>query len=284
MRARMTSFAISRAGAIAVARTNRRLRRALPTAAQIWLLLVGSVIVGIGAAITLSTGLGAGPFDVLLTGLSNRTGLPFAGALWACAGVLMLIAAGLGNRPGPGTIVAPMIIGPVVQVMLGPLAGIRPTGSLEVAHWMWLGTAQLIGVAMIGVGAGAMIVSGLGAGTGDLLAAATSSRLGRPTALIRTLLELAFLGIGLTLGGRAGVGTVLVAMTIGQSVAFGHRQVELLVAGLITPLTRLRRAVGRSVASLGADGKILEGAGRVNARFLRKTEHPLAHDVPQDLV
>ena len=280
----MTSFAISRAGAIAAIKTNRRLRAALPTAAQIMLLATGSLVVGVGAAITLSTGLGAGPFDVLLTGVSNQTGLPFAAALWACAAALMLIATGLGNRPGPGTILAPMIIGPMIQAMLGPLASIRPSGPLGIGDWIWLGGAQLIGVAVIGVGAGAMILSGLGAGTGDLLAAATSSRLGRPPALIRTMLELAFLGVGLILGGRAGIGTVMVAMTIGQSVSFGHRQVEAVVTSLVKPVEQSKRPRWRSVVSLGADRQILEWAGGVNTRFLRKAEHPLAHDVPQDLV
>lgn len=284
MRLRMTSFAISRAGAIAATKTNRRLRAALPTAAQIMLLAAGSVIVGVGAAITLSTGLGAGPFDVLLTGVSSQTGLPFAGALWVCAAVLMLIATGLGNRPGPGTILAPMIIGPMIQAMLGPLASIRPDGPLHAGHWIWLGGAQLVGVAVIGVGAGAMILSGLGAGTGDLLAAATSSRLGRPTALIRTMLELAFLGVGLMLGGRAGIGTVMVAMTIGQSVSFGHQQVEVLVTRLASPADENRTPRWRSVVSLSTYRQILEWTGRVDTRLLRKAEHPLAHDVPQDLV
>lgn len=270
MRARMTSFAISRAGAIAAIASNRRFRRALPTAAQIVLLVFGSLIVGMGAAITLSTGLGAGPFDVLLTGVSNQTGLPFAGALWLCAAVLMLLATGLGHRPGPGTIVAPMIIGPVVQGLLGPLAGLQSTGSATPLYSIGLAFVQLIGVAVIGIGAGAMILSGLGAGTGDLLAAATSSKLGRSTALVRTLLELAFLGVGLILGGRAGVGTVIVAMTIGQSVSIGHRQVEIVVGQLVRAVEAPKRRLRQSAVALRADRQVLEWAGGVYARLLRK--------------
>ena len=237
-----TSFAISRAGAIAAVAANRRLHRVLPTTVRVILLVGGAITIGVGAATTIATGLGPGPFDVLVTGMSSAIGLPFAVSLWILAGVLGVISALLGKRPGPGTVLAPMIIGPMIGTMAGPLGALlnatvdalfgssQRSGLASVASYATLGAAHVVGVVIIGFGAGAMIVSGLGAGTGDLLASATSSKLGRSMPIVRTALEVGFVGLGLTLGGPAGVGTILVALTVGPSVRFGHARVDALIS------------------------------------------------------
>ena len=236
-----TSFAISRAGAIAAIAANRRLHRVLPVTVRVMLLVGGAITIGVGAASTIASGLGPGPFDVLVTGISSAIGLPFALSLWALAGVLGVISALLGKRPGVGTVLAPMIIGPIIGSLSGPLgsaldAGLEALfgagqrdGLTSVAAYAALGVAHLGGVAIIGLGAGAMIASGLGAGTGDLLASATSSKLGRSMPIVRTALEIGFVGLGVTLGGPVGVGTILVALTIGPSVRFGHGRVDAMI-------------------------------------------------------
>ncbi|MGI9597998.1 MAG: hypothetical protein ACR2QK_17680, partial [Acidimicrobiales bacterium] len=203
MRTFLNSFAISRAGAVASVAANRRFRRALPVTIRLAMLGWGAVTIGLGAAATLSTGLGPGPFDVLIAGIANQTGLSFALSLWVAAGALATVAIILGRRPGPGTVLAPLIIGPVIQFstdVMGSwsiLGAGTSGGPVAVAVSF---AVHLLGVALIGFGAGALITSGLGAGTGDLVAAATSSKLGRPVPLVRTGLELSWLGVGLMLG------------------------------------------------------------------------------------
>ncbi|MGH1493439.1 MAG: YczE/YyaS/YitT family protein [Acidimicrobiales bacterium] len=234
------SISISRAGAVAAVVASRKIRRVLPFATSLGLMVGGSVVIGFGAAATLATGLGPGPFDVLIAGVSEQTGLPFALSLWLLAGTLTVLAALLGNRPGLGTIVAPLIIGPVIGWCSGAIRtvlafAIEPGSEAAGLGVVWQQrpsevvaafVVHLLGVVLIGVGAGALIASGLGAGTADLLTAATSSKLGRSVPLVRTAFELAFLGFGLILGGPAGFGTILVAVTIGPSVRFGHARVD----------------------------------------------------------
>ncbi len=268
MRARLTtlaistSFAISRAGAIAAIAANRRLYRVLPMTVRVALLVGGAVTIGFGAATTIASGLGPGPFDVLVTGISSSIGIPFAAALWLLAGVLGLFSALLGKRPGVGTVLAPMIIGPTIGMLTGPFGSLleslvealfgpgEPVSVSRSASMAVLAVAHLAGVVAIGIGAGAMITSGLGAGTGDLLASATSSKLGRSMPVVRTALEISFVGVGLILGGPAGIGTVLVALTIGPSVRFGHSTVDALLTRWSDSLLSAKgpdTLVGRSV-------------------------------------
>lgn len=271
MRAYLTSFSISRAGAVAAVAHNVRLRRALPTTIRLAMLSGGAVTIGLGAALTLATGLGPGPFDVLVAGISNQSGLSFALSLWVTAGTLAIVSSIMGHRPGPGTLLAPLIIGPVIQFSTVLFRSWLPyavsssglgASGLDAA---WPSRPQdavlaaglhLLGVVAIGFGAGAMITSGLGAGTGDLVAGATSSKLGRSVPLVRTGLELSWLGIGLTLGGPVGVGTILVALTIGPAVRFGHGRVEAAVT----------RTLGQPLPDRPTEGPVGRGIGVVRDR------------------
>jgi uncharacterized protein len=107
-------------------------------------------------------------------------------------------------------------------------------------------------VFVLGVGAGALIVSGLGAGTGELLAAAASDRSGRPEPRIRMGFELTWLAAGVALGGPIGIGTVVVALTIGPAVMVGYRAVD---AVAINCRTRFAVANASSSVAEYCDGK-----------------------------
>ena len=126
----------------------------------------------------------------------------------------------LGRRPGVGSLVGPIILGPLMQVALEQLQRFDVPSSLAVRVVIHLGA-----VAAVGLGAGAAIVSGLGAGSGELLAAAASDRSGHPEPRMRFLFESTWLVVGAALGGPFGLGTVIVAATIGPAVAQGHRLV-----------------------------------------------------------
>jgi uncharacterized membrane protein YczE len=85
---------------------------------------------------------------------------------------------------------------------------------------------QILAIATVGIGAGALIVTGLGAGSGELLASAASDRSGHPEPRVRLAFEVTWIVLGIALGGPIGIGTVLVAALIGPAVARGHRLVE----------------------------------------------------------
>ena len=208
----------SRAGAVAAVLSRGVARRVLTTSARFGYLVAGSVLIALSVSITFWTRLGPGPLDVFIGAVSERTGLPLAIAVWVTVGSMILLAALLGRRPGVGTVLSPFIIGPVLGVAVHTLERVKAPDALLVTVPL-----QLVAIAAIGLGAGMLIVSGLGAGSGELLAGAGSDRTGRAESVVRFGFEMTWVTLGVTLGGPAGLGTVLVAALIGPSVANGYR-------------------------------------------------------------
>lgn len=223
---RVRAGAWTRAGAIAQVIATGPTRRAASMVARSALLVVGSVAIAVGVAVTLWTGLGPGPLDVFIGAVRTRSGLPLGVTVWLTVGSMVAVAHLLGRRPGPGTVLSPLIVGAVMDLSVGAMSGHEPPGGLAVAV-----AVHLAAVVVLGFGAGALIVSGLGAGSGELLAAAASDRSGREEQRVRAAIETALLVLGVALGGPIGIGTVLVAFTIGPAVALGYRSVSGLVAG-----------------------------------------------------
>lgn len=215
------TWAWSRAGAIAVVLAARPSPRLLHRSVRVGLLVGGSLVIGVGVALMLWTGLGPGPLDVLIGAVRVRTGLPLTLAVWLVIATLVAASWGMGRRPGLGTLAAPLITGPAMQLSLSSLGAVEAPDSLVVAL-----VIHVTAVFVVGVGAGALIVSGLGAGSGELLAAAAADRTGRAEPRIRMAFELSWLLVGVTLGGPIGLGTVVVALTIGPAVAVGHRLLD----------------------------------------------------------
>jgi uncharacterized membrane protein YczE len=196
-------------------------RRAIMTVLRAALLAGGAVLIATSVAVQLWNDLGPGPLDVLIGALRAHTGLPLAFAIWLTIGVLTLVAWALGRRPGFGTLAAPLIVGPTVQVVYHWLERFDPPNHIVVRL-----AVQLVAIAVVGLGAGAIYVSRFGQGAGELLAGATSERSGRSESRIRVMFEVTWLAAGALLGGPFGLGTVMVALCIGPAVARGRRTVD----------------------------------------------------------
>lgn len=208
----------SRAGAVADVVLTHRTRRALAVTTQVAIYLVGALVLASSVAVLLWNDLGPGPLDVFVGAIRELAGVPLAIALWITVASMMLVAALLGRRPGPGTIVGPLLIGPTMQAMLGLLERFDRPDHLAAQL-----PVHLLAIAGVGLGAGTLVVSGVGSGTGELLAAAASDKSGQPQPRVRLAIETMWLVVGATLGGPFGVGTVLVALLIGPAVAGGYR-------------------------------------------------------------
>jgi uncharacterized membrane protein YczE len=202
----------------------------------------GAAFIAAGVSLTIWTGLGPGPLDVFNVAVNRATHLPLPVVVWLVAGTLMTVATLLGRRPGLGTLVGPLLTGPLLGLFVTTLSRFDAPHPVAAA----LGV-HLVGVAMIGVGAGAFIVSGLGAGTGELLAGAAAARVGRSDALVRTAIETSIGVVGILIGGAAGLGTIVVMLTIGPAVRIGHARVQAVVAW-----AQVRRALRRELRTLHA--------------------------------
>jgi uncharacterized protein len=199
----------------------RPVRRVCGFSTRVLLLVFGSLTIAVSVAVTLWTGLGPGPLDVFIGAVRTHTGLPLSVSVWMVVGSLITLAWVLGRRPGFGTLAGPLVVGVVMQSTLSLLE------NFEAPHALILRMIiQLLAIGSLGVGAGALIVSGLGAGSGELLTSAASRRSGHSERWVRLGFEVSWLLIGVALGGPAGLGTVMIALTLGLSVSNGQRIVH----------------------------------------------------------
>jgi len=174
-------------------------------------LLAGLVICGFGIGLTLQSGLGVPPWDVLHHGLSLRFGLSIG--VWAVivSALVLLLWIPLREPFGVGTILNAVIIGVMIDVtawLVPPAAG-----------WWLAWPMVLAGTVMFGLGSGMYIGARLGPGPRDGLMTAIARR-GLSIRLTRSVLEIVVLVSGILLGGSFGVGTVIFALAIGPLVQF----------------------------------------------------------------
>lgn len=172
-------------------------------------LLPGLVLVGAGLALMVRADLGLGPWEALHQGLSRRTGVPI-GRMGILVGVVVLVGwVPLRQRPGIGTVCNVVLIGLVIDAVLGALPAQR---ALAVRVGL-----LAAGIVLAGLGSGLYIGAGLGPGPRDGLMTGLAAR-GHSLRLVRTLIELSALAAGWALGGTVGVGTVAFAVGIGPLV------------------------------------------------------------------
>ena len=86
--------------------------------------LIGVGMVGIGSALYITCGLGAGPRDGLMTAIHNRTGIRIGRVRLAIEGSILLLGWTLGGTVGFGTLLFALLIGQSIAVALGVLSRI----------------------------------------------------------------------------------------------------------------------------------------------------------------
>ncbi len=172
--------------------------------------MAGLAMFGLGIALLIDANLGAAPWDVFHTGVSELTGLPVGTVIIVTGVLLLLLWIPLGESPGLGTILNAFAIGLFVDVFL-PARSPSPSCSCRRVAMM------LAGVVVIGVGSGLYIGAGLGPGPRDGLMTGLG-RHGVSIHLARTGIELLVLLAGVALGGSIGIGTAVFALGIGPMV------------------------------------------------------------------
>ena len=171
----------------------------------------GLALFGLGIALLLEANLGAAPWDVFHTGVSELTGVPVGTVIIITGIVLLLLWIPLREQPGLGTVLNALEIGIVVDLVL-PL--VPEPDNLVARFVMMLG-----GVVIIAIGSGLYIGAGLGPGPRDGLMTGLARR-GISIRVARTGIEIAVMAVGVLLGGAIGLGTAVFAFGIGPLVQF----------------------------------------------------------------
>jgi uncharacterized membrane protein YczE len=178
---------------------------------RVAILFFGLAIFGLGDALVVQSNLGNAPWTVFAQGLSLKTGLSLGWATFVTGCFVLLIWIPLRERPGFGTLANIVIISAAIEfgVSVFPLQETLIGGL----------ASALIGIALIGLGSALYITCGLGPGPRDGAMTGIHQRTGVRVGRVRMGIEVTVLIVGALLGGQLGLGTVLFALLIGQSVA-----------------------------------------------------------------
>lgn len=201
-------------------RPHRTIPRTSWTASSPWslnlprllILFFGLTIFGFGEALLIQSTLGNAPWSVLSQGMSKHSPFSLGWSTFFISIVVLLGWIPLKQRPGFGTLANMVIIAFALQI---------GTDIFPIEHHiMWIRFAYVFGgIALIGCGSAFYITCGLGAGPRDGLMTGIHRVTGIRVGRVRLILEVIVLGVGWAIGGRVGIGTLLFALFIGNSVA-----------------------------------------------------------------
>ena len=190
------------------------------TIPRFFILIGGLFLFGLGEAFFIQSNLGNSPWAVFAGGLSKITGYSIEWATFGISLAVVLLWIPLKEKFGIGPIANTIVVAWAMGVCRSFIPLNAPAvGSDAVTSYVTGGMFLFLGIMSIGLGSALYITCGLGAGPRQGLMAALHRITGQPVSRITTALEVTVCVIGIVLGGKYGIGTILFAVLVGQSVA-----------------------------------------------------------------
>ena len=169
--------------------------------------VTGITMIGIGVAFNYMANLGLGPWGVLHDGISKTINITYgqAGILTSLISLLLWIP--LKQKPGIATIFDAFWIGLTADFIIN---------IIPEAHSLLFQIIYLItGITLIGLGTAIYVGGDLGAGPRDGIMVGLE-KLGLKIGTARTLLEFVAFSIGFLLGGKIGIASIIIVLSIGR--------------------------------------------------------------------
>ncbi|WP_060207006.1 YczE/YyaS/YitT family protein [Sporosarcina koreensis] len=189
--------------------------------------LVGVMVLSLGIAMTIKgQRLGVGPWDVLHIGLTKNFGLTI-GTWSIILGVVIIVvtSAVLKQWPKLGTWLNMILLGLFIDLFNWMLPEFDTmTGQVIIFT---------LGVAVMSYGIGIYVAPNVGAGPRDSLMLILVDKLGISVKKVRTMIEVIVAVAGWLLGGPVGIGTVIIALLIGQIVHYALPQCRKLLLKIV---------------------------------------------------
>lgn len=178
---------------------------------RISILFFGLAIFGLGDSLLIQGAVGNAPWTVFAEGVALKTGISIGFSTFLISIVVLLAWIPLKERPGFGTLSNIVLIATFIQIGISifPKQDSYMTGVLF----------ALSGIILVGIGSSLYITCGLGPGPRDGAMTGLHRVTGVRVSRVRLAIESTVLLIGITLGGNFGLGTILFAVLIGESVA-----------------------------------------------------------------
>lgn len=175
-------------------------------------LVIGLFVCSIGIVMTINANLGMQPWDVLHQGLSNKLGITIGTATIIVAALTMIADFVFGDNIGWGTVANMVLVGLFMDMII--YSGYIPTSSSLVS-----GLTLLIGgLIVLSFGMVLYMDSGLGSGPRDGLMVCLQKKTGKSANVVKVTMDITALAIGILLGGKVGIGTIISAFGLGLAI------------------------------------------------------------------
>lgn len=184
-----------------------------PVAFRVILYSVGTLLLAVGIALNLVAGLGVGPSDVFIGAVAEHVGIGHGTATSGFIFTILIFGVILGSRPGPGTFITAVALGPLINLFAVVLVPLH-TGIIGIDA-----ATGLVGVAVICAGVGLVICAEVGRGAMELFVDRAALHIRRRPPFVRTAVESSLLIAGIAMSGPTGPITVVVALVIGPGIA-----------------------------------------------------------------
>ena len=181
-----------------------------PPLLSVLFLFVGLSIFGFGHAILFGSNFGVSPWMVLAQGLAIQFEIGIGLSIIVVSFGVLLFWIPLKEKPGIGTFINFFVVAAVIEMTL-PYIPYQTDISLKLIQ-------VFLGILVIGIGGSIYLIANLGPGPRDGLMTGISKKTKIPMAYVRNVLEISVVIIGWSLGGTAGVGTLIFAIMIGPAI------------------------------------------------------------------
>ena len=173
-------------------------------------LFIGLSIFGFGHAILFGSNFGVSPWMVLAQGLAIQFEIGIGLSIIVVSFGVLFFWIPLKEKPGIGTFINFFVVAAVIEMTL-PYIPYQTDIFLKLLQ-------VFLGILVIGIGGSIYLIANLGPGPRDGLMTGLSRKTGTPMAYVRNVLEVSVVIIGWSLGGTAGVGTLIFAIMIGPVI------------------------------------------------------------------
>ena len=181
-----------------------------PPLLSVLFLFTGLSIFGFGHAILFGSNFGVSPWMVLAQGLAIQFEIGIGLSIIFVSFGVLLFWIPLKEKPGIGTFINFFVVAAVIEITL-PYIPYQTDISLKLLQ-------VFLGILVIGIGGSIYLIANLGPGPRDGLMTGISKKTEIPMAYVRNALEISVVIIGWSLGGTAGVGTLIFAIMIGPVI------------------------------------------------------------------
>ena len=181
-----------------------------PPLLSVLFLFIGLSIFGFGHAILFGSNFGVSPWMVLAQGLAIQFEIGIGLSIIVVSFGVLLFWIPLKEKPGIGTFINFFVVAAVIEMTL-PYIPYQTDIPLKLFQ-------VFLGILVIGIGGSIYLIANLGPGPRDGLMTGISRKTKIPMAYVRNVLEISVVIIGWSLGGTAGVGTLIFAIMIGPVI------------------------------------------------------------------